>query len=515
VVVLALTQMAMRMSHPAGPPGTDPSPPGEPVAATGTSGLGSLTRVALGWSFLNNLVSRAGSMLTGIVLARILIPEDYGIYAVALVGINAMLSLNELGVSLAIIRWPGDVRRIAPTVNTLAMSFSTLLFVGAMFGAPYLCRALHAPDASGVLRLLATSVLIDAAAAVPAAFMTREFMQDRRLVVDTVGLVITSTLSIVLALDGHGAWSLAWGQIIGNVVNAALIIWWAPWRFRFGWRRDLVRELLDFGLPLAVASLMVFAMLNLDYIVVGSILGPLSLGYYLLAFNLSGWPVGLLSAPIRRVSLAAFSRLADDSSKASAAFVRAFTLLLAITLPASLGMYVLAEPLIGFLYGEKWLPSAKVLPFLMVLGLTRVLAELAYDFLVAKGRARANLIVQSIWFAALIPALIIGAKTNGIVGVAVGHAITAAVIVGPAYGQVLRRNGVSLMAILRQLIRPTIAGILAAFAGWASLGLVDGRFLQLLVGGSVLLLVYGAIVYPLRRLLVDTVSESAVPVPAA
>jgi O-antigen/teichoic acid export membrane protein len=428
-----------------------------------------------------------------------------------------MLSMNELGVSLAIIRWPGDVRPIAPTVNTMAMAFSGFLFVVTVVGAPYLCAALHAPQATGPLRLLALAVLIDAATSVPAAFMTREFQQNRRLVVDTVGLVISSSVSIVLALDGHGVWSLAWGQIIGNIVNAALIIWWAPFGLRFGWRRDIVRELLTFGLPLAAASVMVFAMLNLDYIVVGSMLGPLSLGYYLLAFNLSGWPVGVLSAPIRRVSLAAFSRLVEEPARASVGFVRAFTLLLAITLPVCLGLAVLARPSIGFLYGEKWLPSAKVLPFLMVLALARVLAELAYDFLVALGRSRSNFLVQSLWFAGLVPALVIGAHLGGIVGVAIGHAICAALIVGPAYGRVLRRNGVSLLAILKQIVRPVVAAVLAGAAGWASLDLVDGWLVQILLGGTVIVLVYGAVVYPMRRLIFEGVApvEPVAPVPAA
>src|SRR4029453_10368021 len=82
--------------------------------------LGTLVRKGLGWSFLNTVVGRVGTVLVGIVLARLLTPADYGVFAVALVALNALLSMNELGVSLAIVRWPGALDRLGPTGPTLA-----------------------------------------------------------------------------------------------------------------------------------------------------------------------------------------------------------------------------------------------------------------------------------------------------------------------------------------------------------------------------------------------------------
>jgi len=486
-----------------GRPGvTRPAPgPGVVEGARGADPLplARRTRNALVWSFLNNVVGRAGSMLTGVVLARILLPQDYGIFAVALVGLNAVLSMNELGVSLAIVRWPGDVRRLAPTVATLSTSFSSVLFVVTMVAAPAVCRALNAAGAVAAMRLLAVSLLIDAVCATPAAFMTREFQQNRRLVVDGVGLVVTAAVSITLALHGFGAWSLIWGQLVGNAVNAVFIIGWAPWRLRFGFRRSIARELLHFGLPLSAASLLVFAMLNLDYIVIAGTLGSVALGYYLMAFNLSSWPVNMLSAPVRRVSLAAFSRLVEDPSRGLEGFAKAFTMLLALTLPACLVMAICARPLVGLLYGGKWLPSAQVLPYLLLLGLVRVMAELAYDFLVALGRSRANVTVQAIWLVALLPALILGARWHGIAGVAVGHAVVAVVVVGPAYAAVLRASGVHLTGILRQCRRPLGAAAAAAVVGLATLQLVEGFLPRLAVGGSAFAVTYLTGVYPMRR----------------
>jgi O-antigen/teichoic acid export membrane protein len=480
----------------AGVPDPLTAPPGAPEPA-----VGAVARRALLWSILNNVVGRAGTLLTGIVLARLLVPEDYGVYAVALVALAAVLSMNELGVSLAVVRWPGDVGRIAPTVVTLTWASSAVLYVCCFFAAPAVCRALHAPQATPVLRVLALSVLIDALTAVPAALMTRMFLQRERLVVDSVALVVGSGSAIAFALAGWGAWALVVSMLIGNVVNGIFVWIYAPARYLPGFHADVARELLAFGLPLAVASLLIFALLNLDYVVVGNTLGPTALGFYLLAFNLSAWPVNLFSAPVRRVSMPAFARLHENDSGAGAAYVRACTLLLLVTVPASMLLSLFAEPVIGFLYGDTWVPSAKVLPWLMVLATVRVLGELTYDFLVALGRSRANLLIQVLWLASLAPALVVGAHLGGIVGVGVAHALIALVVVVPAYAVAVRGSGVPLTDILQHLPRPVAGLALSATTALVVLSVVPGRFAQLAVGGVLASAAYVAVVHPMRSLL--------------
>ena len=471
------------------------------VSEAAAQPLGTVARRALGWSMLNNVVGRAGTTLMGVVLARILVPEDYGVYAVALVALMALLSVNELGVSLAIIRWPKDVSRIAPTVMTLAVGFSVALWIVTFFAAPLIADALNAPAATAVLRVLTLSILIDALTAVPAALMTRDFMQRERMIVDSAGFVIASATAIGLALAGQGAWSLVWSVLLGNIVNGAFILWYAPRNYRPGFNAPVARELLAFGLPLALASLLVIALLNAGYVVVGAALGPASLGFYLLAFNLSTWPVNMFSTPARRISLPLFSRLHAGETEASAAFAPVCAMLLLVTLPACLLLAVFAEPLIRIVYSDKWLPAAQVLPWLMVLALTRVLGELAYDFLVALGESRANLAVQAVWLVTLIPALLVGVHYDGIRGVAIANAGIAAGVVIPTYAIVLRRAGVSMRIMAAELSRPLAGGLLAGAAGVGVLLLVPDNLTQLAVGAALVGLVYLVVVYPMRGVL--------------
>ena len=110
---------------------------------------------ALGLNLVNTMVSRLGTLAIGIALARILGPEEFGTFAVALLALLAVLSFSELGVSLAIVRWPGSPREIAPTVATISMLSSIVFCVVSVAAAPWFCEVMGAPDATSVVRVLA------------------------------------------------------------------------------------------------------------------------------------------------------------------------------------------------------------------------------------------------------------------------------------------------------------------------------------------------------------------------
>jgi PST family polysaccharide transporter len=469
----------------------------EPAPAK--DGLRGSVRRGLGFSLLNNALSRLGTVVTGIVLARLLVPEDYGVFAVALVVLSALLSINELGVSLAVVRWPTDPRRIAPTVATMAVAGSTFLYGVAFFSASAVADALGAPAAKNVIILLAISMIIDGAASVPAALLTREFQQGRRMTADLAGLAVNTAVTITLAVYGYGAYSLAFGYLVGNLTTSAVIYVSAPYRVWFGFDRSIVRELLAFGIPLAGSSLLVFGVLNVAAVVVGSQLGAVALGFFTLAFNLSSWPVNMFSMAVRRVAMPAFAQLADDRERLQDSFARSVALLMAVTLPVCTLLAVLALPVVRVVYGGRWAEAADALRWLAVLGSARIVAELAYDLLVAAGRSRAVFVIQGVWLGVLAPALVVGAHLGGIEGVAFAHAAVAVAVVGPAFLLALRGVGLKPLACIRYCGRP-LAGAAAIVAIAELLGpRIHGDVIQLLVLSAAGTAAAAALSFPLLR----------------
>jgi PST family polysaccharide transporter len=417
-------------------------------------------RRGIRWSFVNTAVIRIGNFLTGVVLARGLLgPRDWGLYAIGLAVLAVLLSANELGVSLAIVRWEGDPRRFAPTVLTLSTLFSTLLYAVLFVVAPQLARALGSGDATGVLRVLGIAVVVDGISCVPAGMLNRTFAQRRRMLIDAANFAVSSALTIGLAAAGLGAMSFAWGSVAGNVVGLVGCGLSAPGFLRPGWDRTQARALIRYGLPLAGASMLVLLMLNVDSVVVGATLGPVALGLYQIAFNMSGWPVRVVSEVARRVSFAGFSRLAE-SDRVAEGFGRSLNVLMTASVPACVLLLTLARPLIYVVYGPRWTLAAGALSFLAMLGLLRVAFELAYDCLVALGRGRALILVQGWWLVALVPTLIYAARMRGIAGVGAGHILVAGPLVTPLFLWALARAGISPLVVLRACARPFVGGVL-------------------------------------------------------
>src|SRR5258708_8275688 len=166
---------------------------------------------ALGWSFLSTALSKLCLTGFGVLLARLLGPSEFGTAAVAWVALAALLSLNELGVSLAIVRWPGEPKEIASTVATISVVMSLLLYVGMFLGAPAFARAMGAPTAAPVVRVLALSVVTNGVGSVPAALLERYFLQGRKMIADQLHGWLGALVSVGLGLAGVGAMSIAVG----------------------------------------------------------------------------------------------------------------------------------------------------------------------------------------------------------------------------------------------------------------------------------------------------------------
>lgn len=464
--------------------------------ATDSDELGRMVSRGLRWSLVSNLTARVGTVVMGIVLARLLAPSEYGVYTVAFVALIILSNINDLGIETALIRHPGRVDDVGRTAVTVMGGSSVVLFVAAFLAAPAFADAFNAPDATGVIRLLTVCVLINGAFAMQSALLTREFQQGRRAVADLTGLFVSIGVTIAMAAKGYGPWSLAWGRVIGNFVNGVLHFVLARARYRPGYDREIARSLLRVGVPIAGASLFAEAVNDVDYVVVSRVLGATSLGLYLMAFNLSSWPVTTLSTSVSRVSVPGFARLQHDRHALEAAFARSLALLIGVSAFLCAVLGVLSLSVVRFVYGPPWSGASLALRFLVVLGMVRVAVQLGRDLLNALGRGRETLMIQVLWLAALAPALAVGATHDGIRGVGIGHMIVAVAIPLPLTLFALHRAGLSIRVVLAQLPRPLVGAIAAAIAAYTSASLVTGDFERLLAGGSAALAVEALVAGP-------------------
>jgi PST family polysaccharide transporter len=390
---------------------------------------------------------------------------------------------------------------VAPTATTLIFLTSLIVYGVFFMAAPFCCSLVGASDAAGVTRLLALAIIVDGISAVPTGMLTRYFRQDRRAVADLVNSAVATVIAIVLAVHGHGVWSLAWGRLLGNLVGAVLCMCFSEHRYRPGFKFAAAKKLLRSGVPLLGTTVVTIGVYNVDYLTIGRILGPAALGYYVLAFNVSGWAISIFSFGIDRVSLPTFARLRDNPETLRLAFIRGMTFLGLVTFPVCALMAAMNHPLILFMYGSRWSPSTDALGFLAIFAIVRIIQDLAMDTLIAVGNSLSTLVLQSFWLTVLIPSLIVGAHLDGITGVAIAHVLVGFAVVVPIYTVVIRRLGVSMRLLLKHLIWPLVGGGLSAIVSRTVAEHFQTPLIALVVGGICGLLVYSVAVIPTRRIL--------------
>jgi PST family polysaccharide transporter len=479
---------------------TDPT--GRADEATGVGDIGRAAGRGLRWSLIGTIVMRIASFGMGLVLARLLTPSDYGAYAIALSATQFVMHVNDVGLIAAVVQWRGRFESMAPTATSLTIGCSFAVYGAFWLAAPSFAALAGSSQATPLVRLLTLTIIIDGLTAVRSASLMRNFQQDRLMAATGAGFVANFVTSIGLAVTGAGAYAFVLGQLAGCAVTGLVVFVVARVPFRLGMDREVAGKLLRFGLPLAASLGVEAVLMNADYVIIGRLLGVATLGYYLMAFNVSSWAVGLIGTAVRYVSIPAFSRLSDqDDDSLSLGVQRSMPALITVLTPVVVLMSLLAPELIDAFYGEQWSPSAPVLRYLMVLTGVRLIMSLGLDILTGSGATRLILWVNLAWATVLVPSLIVATRFGGIRGTAIAHVLIGSLVALPLGALALTKIGVRVGPILRASVRPLLAGGLAGLTAMITTSLVaavvGGRpLVQLLAAGAVGTIVYGTVAWP-------------------
>ncbi|HYI34260.1 MAG TPA: lipopolysaccharide biosynthesis protein [Glaciibacter sp.] len=462
------------------------------VPTGGTTGH--LVRRGLMWSSVSNMVLRASNLLAGVIMARLIAPEDFGLFAVALTVSSILGAFAEFGLGADLVR-RADFERHVPTVATMGIVLGGSLAAAMFFSSQGIAEAFGSPEATSVVQLMSLPLLLMGLSVVPAALLQRAFRQGTVFAIDGSAVVVSTGVMVVLALMGLGPAALAIGRIAGQVLTVVMqYIAVSRWP-RFGWDTTVAREASSFGLPLAFANVVSWSIITVDNLIVARMLGPTALGLYALAFSVASWPMSVAGQSVRVVALPAFSRISEPSLRGRA-MARLSAPLWAISTVMAVGLVFLAPQIVSVLYGERWAGAAAAIVPLAIFGAFRVVFDLIATFLIACGMTRRVLAVQVIWVAALVPTLVLGTQLGGLAGAGWAHVVVAAGVVLPAYLLCMRTAHVPPLPFVAAWIIPTLAAAPLAVALWFVASYVPVDWIALVAGAAAGLLLY---VLPMAR----------------
>lgn len=452
---------------------------------TAATGLGGKFRRGLWLSLANTVISRAATFGLGVVLARILSPAEFGMYATALVMQMLLLVINDLGVGAALIRRSDMVERMLPTAWTMSVGGGAVCAVVAFSVSGPMAALLGSPGATGILQLMSLNILTNGFASVPASLLKRDFEQGKRLVADLVGLVVNLGLTLSLALAGAGPWSLAIGHVTaGSLVCVLLMATTHRWP-KFGYDREYAGEVARIGAAMAGSSVLLICLQSAPQAVTGRLLGAGAIGYFFIANNVANWPVQIISTTLERVALATFSRAKEDGRALGRTAAAVIGLVAGAVLIAGTSLALLASPIIAVVYGHAWLPAASMLAGLALANVARVTAELVFNLLVATDSMLSSILPQAAWLVVLVPVSALGAHWYGFEGIGWAQAIVGFLWAVPVNLWCARKAGVGAGLLLRGLRVPAVVAALLAVVLLGLRAVTTNDVLIVLVGGTI------------------------------
>lgn len=315
------------------------------------------------WKFLERGGVQGLQFFISIILARLLLPSDYGILALVLIFITIANVFIQSGLNTSLIQKKVVDQVDYSSVFYLSLGIATSLYVMFYFAAPFIANFYDNQSLVSVLRVLALTLFPGAFNSIQNAIVSRT-MQFKRLFYSSIGAgIVSGVVGTSLAYMGYGIWALVFQQLI-NQVSITLILWFTvKWRPTLQFSLERVKVLFTFGWKLLVSSLIDTTYRDLRSLIIGKVYTPSMLGYYNRGEQFPKLVISNINGSIQSVMLPALAAHQDYADRVKSMMRRSIVTSSFIVFPIMVGLAVVAEPLVILLLTEKWLPSV---PFLQI-----------------------------------------------------------------------------------------------------------------------------------------------------
>lgn len=389
------------------------------------SGLVRATAWGVVWAFVATALSRLAWLAALAVLARLLAPEEFGLFAFGLVFMTYLETVGDLGTGTALIHWPRRTHDAAHVTFYLNLGMGVVWFALAQIAAPWVAGFFRNPEGEPVIRVLAVSFLLKALGNTHDALCQKELRFKARLLPETALTAGKGVVAVALAFAGFGVWSLVWGQLAGLALQAAVLWRVVPWRPGGRFPRDLAGPLLVYGRGIIAVNVLAAVVHHADLVVVGRMLGTTVLGFYQMATKVPEVTVTLAVWVVGKVLFASFSRAHAAGRDLARAYLTALRYVSLVTVPAAAGLFLVARPLVQVVFGEDWLPVVPILRALAIYVGIRSVGSHGGDVLKATGRTGLLAGLAVARAVVLVPALILAGRVSGMAVAATLAATTA------------------------------------------------------------------------------------------
>lgn len=412
--------------------------------------------VAFHWNLYSAVSIVVMQLSFGIVLARLLPPESFGLFFYAMIFVGFISVYTRAGIPEAIIQRQKLTKEHIKASFTLCLLISISSTIGFWMLAPSFTNGTQ----TLILRTLSLLFFLSGLGAVSGALLEKELNFKRRFWAEVVSYGIgQGVIGIGLAMMGFGVWSLVYGVLLYDFIKSVLFMLMAPHPIGFSLKRGTVKELIHFGFGNSLTRLANYGAQNGDYFVIGRLLPPEALGFYSRAFQVASIPTDRLANLISSILFPVYAAVQDDTQKLKRGFYLSVSLVSFVTFPLMVWLFIAASKLIPTVYGPAWTGSIRSVKILTACGALGSIYTLCDALAKGTGLVYAQFRRHSIYAVLVIMGAVLGIG-YGIEGVA--FAVSLAVFI--MYILMVQLSISIVGGTWREFLRAQVPGVVVAIS---------------------------------------------------
>lgn len=339
------------------------------------------------WTFLDTFFSKGVSIVSSIILARLLNPEDFGIMGMIYVFTAIAGALIDSGLTTSLIRNKNVNDDDYSTVFFANLGFSIIIYFVVFLVAPYIANFYNQKVLSNVIRVYSILFVLSSFSAVQYAILTKSMKFKQLMILNLPGVIIGAIFGIILAYNKYEYWSIIAMQLISQLVFCILIWNSTSWFPKFYFSIKLFKEHFNFGYKIALISIFSAFFDNIYNVLIGKYYSVTSLGHFERARTFNNYPVGILTSILNKVSYPLLSNIQNDKVLMLSVYKKTICLTFFFTFPLMSMLSLVSKPLMIFVLGEKWSDTALFFEILCVAGLLYPLNSFNMNLVKVYGRS--------------------------------------------------------------------------------------------------------------------------------
>ena len=366
------------------------------------------TVTGLLWSAIENFANIGIQFIIGIILARLVAPKEFGLIGMITIFIAISHTFIEGGFMKGLIRKTNVSDVDYSTAFFYNLAVGCLLYLILFLSAEVIARFYSEPELKALIRVLGINLIIGSFTIVQSAILIRRIDFKMSAKIKVTSAIVSGSIAIYLAYQGFGVWSLVFRVVLERLFTAILLWFWNSFFPSLVFSIASFKELFGYGSKLLISGLIHVIFTNIYLVIIGKFFSPAELGYYVRADKFNNFTPVIMTNIIATVTFPVFSQMRHNIIDLKAAYKRMLKTTMLWSFCLSIGMVVVAEPMILSLIGEVWKPSIIYLQMLCFIGMIYPLSALNLNVINVFGRSDLFLKLEVIKKILTIPIIFIG-----------------------------------------------------------------------------------------------------------